>query len=269
MFTRTTGLFIFPMWLAAMGWLVAHDVWPTLTALPAPPLTATEWLKTDGLQSRYTIVDDLGPLGTAWSEYLVADDSIRRDDLVWLERFPVVRAPVRIAVTSVYRADGTLDELTIRAENREAGMRLHGERFHTDFSFIFESGPLEKAFKIPLTEGSMISGAFHPFSALTNLRVGQRWRMQVVNPIAALTGVGSRFTPVLVEVTGEERIETPAGSRNCLIIESENSKAWIDANGAVLVQEMTVPIVGRLRMIRQADFDDDGRAAARSALVTQ
>lgn len=273
MFTRTTGFLIIPAWLAAMSWLVVHDVWPTLAALPAPPLAVTEWLKTDGLRSRYLILDEFGPIGTVWSEYFIDEDAVRREDLIWIDRLAAVEkmaaefTPLRLNVSSTYTGEGELDELTIRAENRVAEMRLHGERFHADFSFVFESGPVERAFKVPLTEGRMISGALHPFGAMTNLRVGQRFRMQVVNPLASLTGFGSRFMPMVVEVTGEERITTPDGDWNCLIVESQRARAWIDANGAVIIQEIDLPILGKLRIVRQGSFDDEGRIRTRGTFL--
>jgi hypothetical protein len=265
LFTRTTGLVIVPLWLAAVAWLVAHDVWPSLTALPAPPLLINDWLRTEGLRSSYVIEDEFGSIGTVWSEYFVDQESIRREDVIWIRRLSVLPPPLRITVSSVYTGGGELDELTIRAESTGAEMKLHGERFHSDFSFVFESGPIEKAFKVPLTDGRMISGAFHPFGGLANLQVGQRWRMQVVNPIAYLTGFGSRFIPLLVEVTGEERIDTPLGQRNCLILESDRAKAWVDARGAVIKQEMSLPVLGTLRILRQNEFDETARAEARGA----
>lgn len=269
MFTRTTGFFIVPLWLAAMSWVVARDIWPTLTALPAPPLQVNDWLRTDGLRSHYLISDDVGRVGEAWSEYLIDEQAIRRDDVIWLERLPALSPPARITVASVYTGAGELDEITIRAENRDAEMRLHGERFHADFAFELTSGPINKAFKIPLSEGRMITGAFHPFSALTHLRVGQRWHMQVVNPIASLTGFGSRFVPLLVEVTGEERIAIGGGHRNCLVVESQRTKAWVDAQGAVLVQELTLPMFGTLRLVRDSEFNEDGRSLARAVVFSK
>lgn len=258
-----TGFIIVPLWLVAMTWLVAHDVWPGLTAHPAPPLQVTDWLRSNGLETEYAIHDDLGRLGTVWSRYLLDERSVRRDDLIWIDRLPVNVTPMRITVHSVFTAEGLLDEFTLRLQNHSADVKLHGERFHADFSFTLESGPIEKTFKLPITSGDVVSGAFNPFSSLTNLHVGQRWRMQVVNPIACLTGIGRRFIPMLVEVTGEERITTPDGDHNCFVVESSHAKAWVDAHGAVIVQEMTLPIVGTIRMVRQAVFDNEARIAAR------
>ena len=270
-----------------MTWLVAHDIVPAWTAEPPPRLRPADWLGQDGwqagggqLRSQFSIHDDTGQLGSVWTEYIVDENSILRTDLIGIRRLPSPVnggssmggalsevAPLRITADSVYTADGTLDEFSMRLENRNTDVRLHGERFHSAFSFTLESGPMERAFKIPLTEGGLISGAFTPFAALSDLRVGQRWRMQVFNPIAAVTGMGNRFIPMLVEVTGEERIATPSGDRNCLVVESPNAKAWVDAYGAVLVQEMTLPLVGRIRIVREMGFDEEARGRVRGTIL--
>ncbi len=265
LFTRTTGLLIVPAWLAAMSWLVAHDVWPTWTAMDPPPLRVAYGVGRNGIRAQFTISDDLGKVGTVWTTYRIDETAIRRDDLIWIERLPVEITPLRVTVSSDYTVEGVLDEFTLRLETEEADLKLHGERFPSDFSFAFESGPIDKAFKIPLSSGGLFTGAFNPFSELGKLQVGTRWRMQVVNPVALLTGVGNRFIPLLVEVTGEERIATPEGVKNCVVVESPSAKAWVDADGQVLVQEVTLPVVGSLRIVRQAGFDEPERVKVRRA----
>lgn len=266
MFTRTVGWLVTPIWLLAMGWLVAHDIAPHWTASPPPALQSGDWLK-DGTKIQFTLSDEFGPMGSVWTEYLVDERSLRRDDLIWIHRLPLDFAPLRIAVESVFTAAGVLDEFSIRLETGASDMapiRLHGERFHADFSFTLESGPLERSFKIPLVESGLFSGAFHPFGALTNLQVGQRWRMQVVNPITMVTGIGNQFIPLLVEVTGEERIETPEGDVNCFVVDSPNARAWVDARGNVRAQEMTLPMLGKMRLQREPRFDEKAYIAARN-----
>lgn len=266
MFTRTVGWLVTPIWLLAMGWLVAHDIAPHWTASPPPALQSGDWLA-NGTKIQFTLSDQFGPMGSVWTEYLVDERSLRRDDLVWIHRLPLDFAPLRIAVESVFTADGVLDEFSIRLETGVAGLapiRLHGERFHSDFSFTLESGPLERSFKIPLVESGMFSGAFHPFGSLTKLEVGQRWRMQVVNPITMVTGIGNQFIPLLVEVTGEERIETPDGDINCFVVDSPNARAWVDASGNVRAQEMTLPMLGKMRLQREPRFDEKAYIAARN-----
>ncbi len=263
MFTRTTGMLVVPLWLAAMGWLVAHDVWPALTAQEPPLLQPSDWLREEGRQAQFTVYHDGIEIGTIWTEYTVGQTSVQRTDVIWIQKFPLPIAPLRLLVTSVFTPDGLFDEFTVALARRGTNISLHGERFHADFSFEFRNGPIPSTFKIPLTHGSLIGGGFNPFSQLTDLRVGRTWRMQVFNPVAALTGVGNRFLSMLVEVTGEETIATPTGYRRCFVVESHSAKAWVDERGAVLMQEMTLPMAGRFRMVREAVFDDRARARAR------
>lgn len=270
MFTRAVGWLVTPIWLLAMTWLVAHDIAPHWTAADPPPLKSGDWLQ-NGTKVQYTIHDQFGPMGSVWTEYIIDDRSVRRDDLIWIERLPVDLAPVQIVVESVFTGDGILDEFTIRLETAGAARAtalLHGERFHSDFSFTLESGPLERSFKIPLFESGMVSGAFHPFGSLTELYVGQKWRMQVVNPIALVTGIGNQFIPMLVEVTGEERLETGGAGVNCFVLESPNARAWVDAAGNVRAQEMELPMIGRMRLVRESVFDQKASDAARNAAAS-
>ncbi len=265
LFTRASGLLIVPAWLAAMSWLVAHDVWPTWTSLHPPPLRVLPGTNELDRRAQFTVFDEFGKMGTVWTTYQIDETAIRRDDLIWIERLPLELAPLRVTVNSGYTPEGVLDEFTTRLETQDADLKLHGERFPSDFSFTFESGPMERAFKMPLSSSGLFAGAFNPFAELGRLHVGAKWQMQVVNPLAMLTGVGNRFIPLLVEVTGEERIDTPLGAKNCLVVESASAKAWIDADGRVQAQEVVLPVVGRLRIVRVAGFDEDQRTRARRA----
>jgi len=262
LFTRTTGLLIVPLWLASMSWLVAHDVWPGWTAQDPPLLRPTEWLMGEGNKTQFTVLHDNTPIGTIWTSYLVDSASIIRTDVVWIERFPLEITPMRVTVDSTFTGDGLLDEIHIELDNAGTAITLHGERFYADFSFTLETGSMERAFKVPLTDSGLVTGAFHPFAQLNDLSVGQTWRMQVFNPIAALTGVGNRFIPMLVSVVGEQTIATPEGDRRCLVVQSPNATAWVDQRGAVLAQEMTLPVAGTIRIVRESEYDDGARNAA-------
>ncbi len=262
MFTRVTGFLIVPLWLASMGWLVVHDVWPGLTAQEVPPVVVSEWLTGQGAQSQYAIEGDMGRLGTLWTTYMADEASVLREDIVWIEQLPVPLAPLRVNARSTYTHKGVLDELSMTVQCDRTRMRLNGERFHADFSFTFECGTVHKAFKVPLARGRMISGAFNPFSQLVDLHVGQTWRMQVFNPVASIMGVGERFMPMLVKVTGEQRISTGAWEGNCMVVEAGDAKAWVDAHGVVQLQTVNLPGMGELRIVHEPEFDAAARARA-------
>ncbi|HNQ23643.1 MAG TPA: hypothetical protein PKK06_11170 [Phycisphaerae bacterium] len=277
MFTRGDGLVIIPFWLTAMIWVVAHDVAPSWTAQDPPSLKVTEWLRTEGQQRQYGLYDAGGTrIGKLWTVFLfeAADGGrqeapIRRDDLLLVESLGKALGPAGTAVTplgvrvsSTYRADGLLDEFDLRLRCPATAAHLHGERFHADFSFTFESGAWFTTAKVPLTEAGMISDALNPFTQLCDLRVGQRWRMQVFNPVAAVLGMGERFTPMLVEVVGRETITTSTGERRSyLVVEAPGVKAWVSERGVVEVQEVALPLVGKIRIVREP-FDESTQEAA-------
>ena len=62
---------------------------------------------------------------------------------------------------------------------------------------------------------------------------------------------------VLVKVTGAESIVTTEGKKHCFIVESPASKAWVNGRGEVLVQESTLPVIGKIRIVRESGFDED------------
>lgn len=261
MFTRATGFVIVPIWLTAMAWLVAHDVYPGLTAHDPPPLQITDWLKTVGEKSQHAILAEDGTrIGTIWTTYFIDEGvSTTRSDFVLIERFSLPIAPLTIGATSTFTAGGLLDEFTVRLTNDAANLVLHGERFHADFSFTIEGllaqRHIESRFKLPLTEVGLLSDAFKPFAQLADLSVGQSWRMQVFNPVAALTGVGAKFLPMLVTVTGREKHLTEAGPRDCFVVESDYATAWVDERGVVHEQQIELPIAGTLRIVREPEYD--------------
>lgn len=276
MFTKTTGLIIVPVWIVSIGWIVHHDILPGWSAQESPPLQVTEWLRDQGTRSEYAMFGDDGRLGTIWTTYRIDSASIHREDLIWIERFPLPAsqlvlpvAPLRMRIDSVFTAGGTLDEFTARVQSSLADLRLHGERFHADFSFTFDTGSTVRTFKLPLQNGSILTDALNPFAQLSGIHVGQRWRMQVFNPLAALTGIGDRFTTMLVEVTGEDSIVVDGQVVDCLVVEAPGAKAWVDARGTVQIQETTLPMVGRLRIIRQSHFDEQKRRLIRNTAFHQ
>lgn len=265
MFTRTTGMFVVPLWLAAMGWLVAHDVWPALTAQEPPLLQPTDWLREEGRQAQFTLYHDEIEIGTIWTEYTVGQTSVQRTDVIWIQQFPLPIAPLRLLVTSVFTPDGLFDEFTVALARRGTNLNLHGERFHADFSFEFRNGPITSTFKIPLTSGDLIGGGFNPFGQLTDLRVGQTWRMQVFNPVAVLTGVGRPFSPLLVRVTEKTTLDQPTGAVECFVVKAAGVTAWVDESGTTVAQEVDVPLLGRLT-IRAETLDVSYRQRALSLL---
>lgn len=270
MFTRFGSFLVILFWLSSMGALIAHDVWPALVAHDAPVLEVTDWLQKEGRESQASISNESGRLGTMRTIFLMGRETTQREDIILLERFPVpLVAPLRVDVNSTFSREGLLDEITIDLIGRnKMHIKLHGERFRSDFSFELSGlGTKSQRFKIPLTDAGMISGAFNPFGQMTGLRVGQTWRMQVFNPVAALTRVGENFIPMLVQVTGKERIITLEGPKDCFVVETEYAKAWVDERGVVQRQEVSLPVAGEFTIQREP-FDKEAYDQLRRTLLS-
>ncbi len=261
------GILIFSFWLASMSWLFIHDVLPGWTALDAPNLKVNDWIKNEGRETQAGIFDATGRIGTVWSTYIIDEATAQREDFVAIERFPKGLAPIFVMVDSSFTDEGLLDEFSLEMVAIEAHLDLHGERFHSDFSFQLEVGSMDRTFRIPLTEAGMISDAFQPFNQLSDLEVGQSWRMQVFNPVAAITGVGRRFLPMVVSVTGRESIPTPDGDKLCFVVESSGAKAWVDGRGVVHRQEISLPVGGQMWLTPES-FDPYARENALDGFLT-
>jgi hypothetical protein len=263
------------LWLTSMGWIVKTDILPAWSANDVPRLSVDEWISVERRQTQAGVYDSRGRMGTAWSMIRVdvvpftgqnaaaaETTTIQRNDVIHLDRLSIPSledaAPLRVFVDSLFNQQGRLDEFTLRVLGDMVSLRVHGERFHADFSFeITNNDRPVQTFKVPLTDAGMISDAFKPFSQMTgDLHVGQTWRMQVINPLAVLTGIGPRFNTLLVQVTGEESITTSEGTYLCRRIEAENVKAWIDDTGYARRQEMVLPVGGTIR-IESEPFDQD------------
>ena len=88
-----------------------------------------------------------------------------------------------------------------------------------------------------------------PFDGLSNLHVGQSWRLHLINPLAEVVpGFGQGFSPdaVLVRVTRREPIQTAAGLVDAHVVEAQAIRAWVGPEGRVLRQELDLPVLGRL-----------------------
>ena len=266
MIHKLMTVLIVMFWLGAMSWLVARDVWPAWTAQTPPLIKIADYLLQENNRAQSGIFDLHGRAGTIWTVYKPEEQRLVREDLIRIDRFALPIAPLTLTVESVFTADGVLDEFTARITRRGVNMTLHGERFHADFSFELDTGYGRRhTFKLPLSESALIASGFNPLSGLSNLHVGQAWRMQVFNPVSAVLGVGDRFIPLLVEVTGEETINTMDGPTVCLLVETNTgTRAWVSPDGIVYRQSAVLPVGGTLTIVREL-FNESRYAKAHAS----
>ena len=259
MIARIGALCIVVFWAVMMGWLAWHDVWPAWTAQD-PPKTLFEDLPTRGsTHSQVGIFDHRGyRIGTAWTTYTRQEPTVLRADCLWIERFPAL-PPTRIEADSTFDAQGRLDEVELYVYGHGVRIEFRGERFPREFAFEVKVGHLPlRTFKIPHARAGAFGDMFRPFAALRNLRVGQAWRMQVFNPVAVVSGFGDSFVPMLVRVTGTQRIVRHGTAVECFVVEASGSRALVGPDGVVYEQSIELPIGGTI-VIRDEPYDAEMR----------
>ena len=264
MFSRLFTIFVLAFWLVAMGWLVHHDIAPAWTAQDAPKFTPGDWLTERLARSQARIENKYGQrVGTVWTEFDSRLSGVSRTDLIVLDNVPSfgefgLPQPLKIFIEADYTTDGELDTFRLQMLGYEKKIELLGERYSGYLAFRLDIGAEMQLFKVDASLAGMIADAFNPFPMLPAIEVGDSWRMHVVNPLAAITGVGQKLVPMLVTVTGKETIDTFRGELECFIVEAGGAKAWVDADGSVLQQEVDLPYGGRYTIIAEP-YDENLR----------
>ena len=115
-------------------------------------------------------------------------------------------------------------------------------------------GTARQAFHVSADIAGVIGESLRPFSCLPELRVGQNWRVYMIDPISLLTGGRVAPKAVLVRVTGKERIELQGRSVETFVVECQGSRNWVDADGRVLRSQVDLPPFGRIT-IEDEPFD--------------
>jgi hypothetical protein len=258
MIGRLTGLAITLFWAVAMSWLLWHDVVPAWTAQEPPKIVAADWVNQYGRHAQFGIYDENNrDVGKIWTSYTTGTTTDREDE-VYLHDFPLLGGAY-ISSKSIFDVEGALDEIDITVLGGWQPIRIHGERFPSQFAFKVDFGTMHQVFKIDGAWAGMFSDMFRPFDSMPNLSVGQSWRMQVFNPIAVVTKVGDKFIPMVVRVVGREVIEANGQTRDCLVVEAPKAKAWVDRrSGVVWIQQVTLPVGGTYE-IRYEEYDKERR----------
>ncbi len=262
MLLRLGGIAITVFWAASMAWLIRHDVWPGLTA-GEPPRIIGQDRSSIASSCQAGVFNKYGHrIGTAWSTLQPLGDTARREDVIYVRSFAGLQ-PTLLEIDSGFTADGKLDEFRLEILGQGMPIEVEGERFGSMYGFNLRVGTFPERIRLDADAAGLIGDAFRPFASLPGLEVGQSWRMQVINPVAILTGLGDRFVPMLVRVTRREGITAADGNEvDCLVVEAPNVTAWVDRDGKVITQQVELPVGGTLT-IRDEPYDESAKSEAR------
>ncbi len=256
------------LWAGAMTALFVRDVWPGWTAQDAPPMTPAQLAKMDRAQEQFGIFRGEGEaqerLGSAWSRVVRVGEHVTMYGTVVVEGVRPI-PPIRVETTTDFDEQGRLDSFELEVFGVPmTTIRVHGERHGPYLPCELQVGPLRRQANLDVSASRLIGESLRPFTFLPNLRVGQSWRMQILDPMSAVIQQQTQFNSVVATVTGTETIDGADGTPvECFVVKTrpQRTVAWVDREGRVLAQQVDVPGLGRIT-IRQEPFDEDAHEAA-------
>jgi hypothetical protein len=152
-------------------------------------------------------------------------------------------------------------EVVLRRPGESIG-EVRGQLVGDDYACSARAGAATWDFSVDARISSLLGDSLRPFTHLPNLRVGQCWRLQSVDPLSLLAGKPAAVHARLVRVVAREEIEHAGRRVGCFRIETEGVTAWADERGRVLLQRVTLPILGTWEL-RDEPFDGEARRRAR------
>ncbi len=268
MLNRWIGIVCAIGMLAANATLFVRDILPNWRAGEAPPQEdfSAEFGERREQVGIYTPDGEL--FGRSWTVSTLDPVSLEVTSLTLLFPAPlaggVLTPEMRVETTLRYtRPSGMLDELTMLIHGLSKKVRLHGEHMEPDeFACKWQVGLAhEGAFVLSAEETRAFSDVLRPFSRLHDLYVGRTWQLNLVNPLnKVLPGLSSETlleAPELARVTGMETIEHRGARVESFVVEANRLRAWVARDGTVLLQEIELPLLGRLSL-RDEAFDEAG-----------
>jgi hypothetical protein len=249
---RLLGIGVLLLWVSAMVSLFVRDVLPAWTAQEPPAMTHAQFQLFDEPFQQFSISDAKGRrLGTAWSDVTITSGTTILHGTIVVEGLLVI-PPVRMESSTEFDPAGTLDSFDLNVYGIPmTRIFVRGERRGIYFPCEMQFGLMRREMNLDLSASRMIGESLRPFSYLPMLKVGQSWRMQILNPISVVVGGRSDMTSVIARVTGMETIPHPTEKGvmvECFVVQTEPNptKAWVDSKGRVLKQEVEFPGLGRL-----------------------
>jgi hypothetical protein len=255
---RLVGVAVVSVWLASVAALVAHDLWPRWAAQEPPAVVL------GGRDVQVGIFDSLGRrVGSAWTSVAPSPGSTGIRSTTVLEHVRLL-PPVRIESSLVYVKD-ELDQVQMRVYGAGPVIALRGENMGGGFPCELTVGPIRRTFAFDARTMQAMGEAFRPFDVLSDLRVGQSWRVHLFDPLKQILGKQADFASVVVRVTGKEVIQHGGGSVECFRVEAPSVVAYVDSSGQVLEQRVQLPVIGTI-VLRDEPLDRAAREQARQRI---
>lgn len=268
---RTFAILVTVLWLAAMSHLVIRDIVPAWTAQEPPRPVPTTQPNPVRREDQCGIFDSKNRrVGTVWSILTASSEQTRRQTTIELSHLPML-PPIRIDNILTFRQNGDVEDFDLDVFGFEDGdgkpikINMKGENYGRYIPCVVEVGPFRRTFKLDAAASQQIGDCVRTFDTLPNLKVGQSWRVQILDPISAMLNQTARITSIVAKVESQETIEHNGRPVECFVVTAARSKAWVTPEGRVLVQEADMPGFGRI-IVRDEPFDEILYTAFRGSL---
>jgi hypothetical protein len=249
------------LWVSAMTALFVRDVWPAWSAQDAPPLNRKQLADLPQRQEQFGIFKAGGErIGTARSDLQATPERTTIRGTIAINALGIIPA-LRIESETEFDSAGGLDSFDLRVIGiASTRITVRGERRGIYFPVEMHFGTFHRQANLDMSATRLIGDSMRPFTFLPTLHVGQSWRMQLLDPIAAALSGKTQFRPIVARVTRQETIEHLGKTVDCFVVETSPQQvtAWVDAHGRVLVQEVDLPGFGRIQA-REEPYDEDLR----------
>ncbi len=262
---RAVGILVTLVWLVCMAALIHRDVLPYWLARE-PPATAIP----PGAYQVAIQTEDGRHVGTTWVTTTPSPTQITVHSLTHLDVAGAIRllpavGDVIVDTSLSYQEGEHLRDFSFLMESGLLSARVHGYRYHNEFSCEAVVGSLRKTLSFDGELSKYLGDSIRPFTHLEGLHVGQSWRLRSIDPLSLLQGGDVELSTKLVNVTCREYIDHGGETVDCFRIETEDTTAWADDTGRILRQEMRIPLLGTWIMTDEP-FDPDARRRAKSTL---
>jgi len=265
----TAGVLL--LWISAMISLFMRDVWPSWSAQDAPPLLQESIEAITERQQQYGLFnEDSQRLGTGWSEITTTPTSSTIKGSAVIDSVPSIPTlpSIRIDTRTEFDADGLLDSFDLQLYGLPlTRIMARGERRGIYFPCELHVGPFHRQANLDMSATRMIGDSLRPFSFLPTLKVGQSWRMQVLDPISAALSSKTQFRSIVARVDRIETIRYAGQKIRCFVVVTSPTQtiAWVDPKGRVLVQEVELPGIGKIQ-VRQEPYEQGLRSKAQQGI---
>lgn len=265
---RLAGIAIVLLWVSAMTALFVRDVWPAWTAQDVPPMTRDELARLDRDQQLGMFDAEGRRLGTAWSSISSVGGNTSIQGTVHVDGIRLI-PNILVETSTGFDEKGELDSFNLDVFGIPATIiKVRGERHGIYFPCEIQLGPLFRQANLDMAASRLIGDSLRPFNFLPTLKVGQAWRMQIIDPISAAMGSSTRFKAIVARVTGKETIDHAGRQVECFVVETSpgQAKAWVGPDGRVCVQEVELPGLGKLT-VRDEPYQENEREMVRRRIL--